>query len=563
MTDAFRPCAVIPVFNHHQKLNDVLDDLQKSGLHCIVVDDGSHAATKAVLQELQKDQAISLFQLSWNQGKGAAVMEGLMRAQQAGYSHAIQIDADGQHDTGAIAQLLAMARANPLALISGQPVYDKSIPKSRLYGRKITGFWVSIETLSTQIPDAMIGFRVYPLESACRLITQTDLSRRMDFDIDIMVRLYWAGVSIKSVPVNIIYPEDGLSHFDTLNDNLRISWLHTRLFFGMIRRLPLLLRRLAGNNSADWHQLQERGSGFGIRILLTTYRLLGHRAFTMLLMPVMAYFFLTGKTARQASRDYLQRLHRVAPNALTEKPDNWLSFRHFMSFGQSLADRFAAWLGHITLEQLDIVGKDLVLDQLKHGQGVVLLTSHLGNIELCRALASLSSCDRPLLVNVLVHTRHAEAFNKILAEVSPDTHIRLIQVDSIGPDTAMLLSEMIERGEMVAIAADRIPVNGSQADSVPVQFLGSDARFPKGPFILASILNCPVFTLFCTRNGQNRFLLEIETFANPLLLPRKQRQEQLTIYLQSYANRLETVCKRAPLEWFNFFDFWKQSGAQH
>ncbi|MFK0573818.1 glycosyltransferase [Endozoicomonas sp.] len=562
MADAFRPCAIIPVFNHHQKLAGVVDALQQSGLHCIVVDDGSNEETKSALHQLQNDNTISLFQLSWNQGKGAAVMEGLMRAQQADFTHAIQIDADGQHDTGAIPDLLTMARQHPDALISGHPVYDKCVPKSRLYGRKITQFWVCIETLSTKVPDAMIGFRVYPLDVTCQLIQKTDISRRMDFDIDVMVRLYWSGIPVKSVPVRIIYPEDGLSHFDTLADNLRISWLHTRLFFGMIRRLPLLLRRFSGDNTQKWHQMQERGSGLGIRILLSTYRLLGHRAFTMLLMPVMAYFFLTGKTARQASQNYLRRLYNIAPEALPEKPGHWLSFRHFMSFGQALADRFAAWLGQITLEHLDIEGKDQVLEKLNTGQGVVLLTSHLGNIELCRALAGLSASEQELPVNVLVHTHHAEAFNRIMAEVSPDANIRLIQVDTIGPDTAILLSEMIDRGEIVAIAADRVPVDGSASDSTSVRFLGDDARFPKGPFILSSILVCPVFTVFCTRNGDNRFLLEIELFADPLLLPRKQRQEQLQIFIQTYADRLETVCKKAPLEWFNFFDFWQKSGAQ-
>ena len=562
MCEAFRPCAVIPVFNHYQKLSAVVEALRQSGLDCIVVDDGSNVETKTALQHLKSDKAITLFQFSRNQGKGAAVMEGFIRAQQAGFSHAIQIDADGQHDTNAIPKLLAIARENPHALISGQPLYDQSAPKARLYGRKITRFWVCIETLSTQIPDAMIGFRVYPLAATCRLIQKTNISRRMDFDIDIMVRLYWAGVPVKSVPVSIVYPADGLSHFDILTDNLRISWLHTRLSCGMIKRLPLLLRRFPKSKPKSWHQIQERGSGFGIRILLTTYRLLGHRAFTMLLMPVMTYFFLTGKTARQASRDYLQRLYNAAPISLPEKPGLRLSFRHFTSFGHALAERFAAWMGQIPLENLDIVGRNHVMEKLNTGQGVVLLTSHLGNIELCRALASLSTSERELQVNALVHTHHAETFNRIMTEVNPNAPIRLIQVDTIGPDTAISLSEMIERGEIVAIAADRVPVNGNNDDSVPVQFLGDNARFPKGPFILSSILNCPVFTIFCTRNGQSRFLLEIGPFADPLLLPRKQRQEQLQTYIQAYANQLETTCKKAPLEWFNFFDFWQKSGAQ-
>ena len=562
MTEAFRPCAIIPVFNHHQKLAAVINALHQSGLHCILVDDGSSGETKAVLKSLAKKPHISLFELSWTQGKGAAVMDGLMRAQRMEFTHAIQIDADGQHDTSALPDLLAMAQAHPDALISGQPAYDSSAPRSRLYGRKITRFWVCIETLSTSLPDAMIGFRVYPLSATCQLIQKTDISRRMDFDIEILVRLYWAGVPIKSVPVHIAYPADGLSHFDVFHDNLRISWLHTRLCFGMLRRFPLLLRRFSRNKPSNWHQMKERGSGFGIHILLTTYRLLGHRAFTILLTPVMVYFFLTGKTARQASRDYLQRLYNVAPASLPRKPDSRLSFQHFMSFGQALADRFAAWLGQIPLDRLDIEGKDQVVDKLNRGQGVVLLTSHLGNIELCRALASLSSPDRELPVNVLVHTRHAEAFNRILANVNPETHFRLIQIDTIGPDTAILLSDMIERGEIVAIAADRVPANSTANDTTVAKFLGGDAHFPKGALVLSSILACPVFTVFCTRNGQGGFLLEIHPLADPLLLPRKQRQEQITMYTQRYANQLEKVCKKAPLEWFNFFDFWQKSGAQ-
>ena len=562
-TTSFRPCAVIPVFNHHHKLEQVLDSLQTQGLHCILVDDGSNTETKTTLDSLVANRHdISLYSLSWNQGKGSAVMEGLMQAQQAGYTHALQMDADGQHDSDALPQLLKTSEEYPDALVTGAPVYDHSAPKSRLYGRKITQFWVCIETLSNEIRDAMIGFRIYPLKTTCQLITDVDITRRMDFDIDIIVRLNWAGVPIKSVPVKISYPKDGISHFDAVADNVRISTLHTRLFFGMLKRLPMLLRRFSERYSGHWSDMQERGSELGIRILLNTYRALGHKAFSMMLTPVMAYFFVTGRTARTASMDYLTRLHKVAPEIFLTKPDSKLSFRHFLSFGYALADRFAAWLGHISLDQLDIQGKERVLEKLASGQGVVFLVSHLGNIELCRALANLSSGDQPLPVNVLVHTKHAPAFNRIMEEVNPDSNIRLIQVDAIGPDTSIMLSEMIDRGEIVAIAADRVPVTGrDESTSVTARFLGQNARFPKGPFILSAILRCPVFTVFCTRQKDNRFLLDIEAFADPLLLPRKRRNEALTEYAQQYASRLEGVCQRSPLEWFNFFDFWQMSGV--
>ncbi len=560
--DSFNPCAIIPVYNHHAQLAKVVQSLHAQGLHCILINDGSDSQIAEKLEVLSESSAdITLSHLSWNQGKGAAVMDGLMRAKAAGFTHAIQVDADGQHDTSALPELMSTAQQYPDALISGRPVYDSSVPKSRLYGRKITQFWVCIETLSRNITDAMVGFRVYPLASVCQLITSTDITRRMDFDIEIMVRLDWAGVPIKSVPVNIIYPEGGTSHFDAVQDNIRISLLHTRLFFGMLKRLPVLLPRhfkKTAEHDKHWMNHKERGTALGIRILLAVYRRLGHKAFVAMLMPVMAYFFATGRKARQASQDYLGRLYKVAPEALSAPPALKDSFRHFLSFGYTLADRFASWSGSITMEQLEIKGHDALLNHLREGEGVILLVSHLGNIELCRALADLKADDLSLMVNVLVHTRHAPAFNKVMQEVNPKSNVRLIQVSSIGPDTSIMLSEMLERGEMVAIASDRLPDQVDENTAVEACFLDEAALFPKGPFILSAILRSPVFTVFCTRKGNNEFLLDIKPFANPVKLPRKQRHEHIAQYAQQYASRLETACKQSPFEWFNFFNFWQK-----
>ena len=557
----FSLCAVIPVYNHHEKLTQVIASLQAYSLQCILVNDGSNPDTREAINQLADlHDNISVCHLPWNQGKGTAVMNGMMLAEQQGFTHALQIDADGQHDSNDLPELLRVARKNPQALVTGAPVYNACAPRSRLYGRKITQFWVCIETLSKEIQDAMIGFRVYPLEAACQLIRSVDVSRRMDFDIDIIVRLYWAGVPVQSVPVSITYPEDGVSHFNTVTDNIRISALHTKLFFGMVRRLPDLLKRFSCRHTGHWADVQERGSELGIRCLLSVYRLLGHKAFAVMLMPVMAYFFATGKDARRASQGYLARLYAFAPESLPCRPDYKLSFRHFIQFGHSLADRFGAWLGKIPLAQLEIHGKEAVEEKLASGRGAVLLVSHLGNIELCRALAQLQKNNVQLPVNVLVHTRHAPTFNRIMSDINPDSNVRLIQVDSIGPDTSIMLSDMIERGEMVAIAADRVSTSDAPGSSVSAEFLGREAQFPRGPFILASILRCPVFTLFCTRQQQGRFLLDIELFADPVKLPRKQRNEHLAEYAQQYARRLESVCQRAPLEWFNFYDFWQTSG---
>ncbi|OSM49757.1 acyltransferase, partial [Aeromonas salmonicida subsp. salmonicida] len=146
-----------------------------------------------------------------------------------GFSHALQVDADGQHDLADIPALLAEAHRDPEALISGRPVYDDSVPKGRLYGRYITHVWVWIETLSFTIKDSMCGFRVYPLAASCALLEQVALGRRMDFDTEVMVRLHWAGVAVRFVPTRVIYPADGSSHFQLWRDNRDISWMHTRL----------------------------------------------------------------------------------------------------------------------------------------------------------------------------------------------------------------------------------------------------------------------------------------------------------------------------------------------
>ena len=235
-------CAVIPSFNHYEKLEPITSHLKNIGLAVILVDDASTAPYADKLAELaKKDDNISLVVHKKNKGKGGAVMTGLLQAGKAGYSHALQIDADGQHNMDDIATALSLAKDNPGALISGRPVYDESIPKSRLIGREITHFWVKIETLSWQTKDTMCGFRVYPLAETCQLLEQVKLGERMDYDIEVMVRLDWRNVPILFFPTHVKYPEDGKSHFRALEDNVLISWLHTRLVFGMLIRLPFLL----------------------------------------------------------------------------------------------------------------------------------------------------------------------------------------------------------------------------------------------------------------------------------------------------------------------------------
>lgn len=240
----FQPCFIVPLYNHGNTLIATLAALSQFDVPILVVDDGSDAATKAVLaQQVACYPNCQALTLRHNLGKGGAVMAGMQHQFNAGFSHALQVDADGQHNLQDIPAMLACARQHPTALVAGVPIYDASIPKGRLYGRYITHVWVWIETLSFELKDTMCGFRVYPLASCCQLLTQQPLGQRMDFDIEIMVRLYWQGIRFKQLPTQVIYPEDGISHFRGWADNWLISKMHSKLFFGMLWRAPHLLAR--------------------------------------------------------------------------------------------------------------------------------------------------------------------------------------------------------------------------------------------------------------------------------------------------------------------------------
>ena len=241
----FKAALVVPCYNHEGAIGQTLSSLKSLGLPCFVVDDGSGEACRRVLADLaQRESAwVTLRTLTPNQGKGAAVIAGFEAALAAGFTHAVQVDADGQHDARDVPPLLELARAHPHAAVTGVAQYDASVPKARLYGRYITLTWVWINTLSLQIRDAMCGLRVYPLAATCAVWRSESLGLRMEFDTEILVRLHWSGVDVLSAPVRVRYPTDGVSHFDLLRDNLRISGMHARLFFGMLLRLPRLLAR--------------------------------------------------------------------------------------------------------------------------------------------------------------------------------------------------------------------------------------------------------------------------------------------------------------------------------
>jgi glycosyltransferase involved in cell wall biosynthesis len=240
----FNPCLIIPVYNHEGPLPGIIERLQPFRLPCILVDDGSRESCAEVMRGLAARYPwLQYIRQDLNRGKGSAVKTGLMAAHQQACSHAVQIDADGQHDIGDLDKFLESARTNPEAVIIGQPIFDDAIPKGRYYARYLTHVWVWINTLSFCIRDSMCGYRVYPVATCVELNRATPLGDRMDFDVEILVRLYWRGIRIISVPTRVGYPQDGVSHFRLWEDNVRLSLMQARLFLGMLLRFPKLVGR--------------------------------------------------------------------------------------------------------------------------------------------------------------------------------------------------------------------------------------------------------------------------------------------------------------------------------
>ncbi len=234
---AFKPCVLIPTYDNPATVRAVVERVREHLADVVVVDDGSGPEARAVLDAIAREGAAHVHHRARNGGKGAAVKDGFRVAEALGYTHALQVDADGQHALDDVPRFLEAARARPEALVLAQPLFDASAPKSRRAGREITRFWTNVEAGGPVIADPMCGFRVYPLRAAIESNTRGDA---MDFDPEIAVRMVWNGVPVINLPTRVRYisrAEGGVSHFRMVRDNALITWMHTRLMLARIARL--------------------------------------------------------------------------------------------------------------------------------------------------------------------------------------------------------------------------------------------------------------------------------------------------------------------------------------
>jgi predicted LPLAT superfamily acyltransferase len=303
------------------------------------------------------------------------------------------------------------------------------------------------------------------------------------------------------------------------------------------------------NKPADprhWAAINEASFVAGMRLLFWVCRVFGRWPFRIVLYPVLLWYVLTQPRARRASSGYLARVG--VPHGVMGV------LRHFGVFAEAILDKMLLWGGLFDFTRVHLHGAAPLLEMIRERRGALLVCSHLGNLDLCRALSLRTP---GLKLTVLVHTRHAQAFNDMLARLDPRSQLNLMQVTEMSPAMAMQLSERIGRGEFVVIAGDRVPVS-DQPRVALAPFLGQQAAFPVGPWVMASALGCPVYAMFATRGSQDgRHELHFELLRERVALPRRGRDEALAGLAGDYARLLERHVRRAPLEWFNFYDFWQ------
>jgi len=299
---------------------------------------------------------------------------------------------------------------------------------------------------------------------------------------------------------------------------------------------------------------------FGLRFLMVLYRFLGRHIFSILLFPVAVYFILVRPDSRRASLDFLRAHYQFFPEKWSAKPGYWHVVKHFQQFAEAILDKLLAWSADMSIDEFDVQNTKSV-DALMHDKrGRLIIGTHLGNLEYCRGF--IQRFDGKA-INILLYDKHAGNFVSMIQRLNPDSRLNIFQVDELDVATLLRLKDRVDRGEWVFIAGDRTPLTGAKR-TVNASFLGREAPFPIGPYVLAKALACPVNLMFAYRynkNGRSRIYFEVVPFSDKVELSRKQKETDLQRYAQQFASELQSQCATAPYQWFNFYDFWASSAT--
>jgi len=298
-----------------------------------------------------------------------------------------------------------------------------------------------------------------------------------------------------------------------------------------------------------WAKQSERGSLLLMRLGFAAVNLLGRGLMVPVVWLVVGYFYLSRRSARLAIAEYQQKLREFSQGAVA-LPRTFAVYRQYLAFTDALLDKLDVWRGKISRDHLTLIDPHDVHSQLGQGRGQILVTAHLGNAEITRALVGQMP---DVHINILMHSKGAQRFNQVLAAAGASAH--LIEVSELDAALMLDLAQRLERGQWLAIAGDRIPIHGQRTTAV--QFLGGQAQLPQGPWLLAALLRCPLNLLLCLPNADKGFSVILERLADASTAPRGGRAQQIAQQAQHYADRLAHYCQQSPLQWFNFYPFWE------
>lgn len=301
------------------------------------------------------------------------------------------------------------------------------------------------------------------------------------------------------------------------------------------------------NSTTSWRSIREKGSSAGILITAFVHRWLGSWVAETILYGVAAYFFLTDASMRNASRRYLEKVG---------KPGLRNVYRHYLSFALTSLERMDAWNDQLESYSINYFGIEH-LDRFSEAhRGAVLIGAHMGNIDSLRVLG----VRRQARTNILMDRRNSRQFSKILKRYAPQMEEGVFEYDPGSIGQLFQLKSAIENGEFVGLLGDRVAAESARgaARVSEVLFLGERALLPHAPFLFAAHLQCPVFLVFSLRRGRRAYDFYVEPFAERIELPEDSRDAALNAYAEAYARRLEHYCRKYPLQWFNFYDFWRK-----
>lgn len=546
-----RFCIIMPCYEKHAlMLESTLHKYLNLGYPIIVIDDGSSSEYKLVIEDVTRKYNCTLITTKNNSGKGHAIKQGLQLASELNFSHAIQIDSDGQHNHQRVNLLIQASRNNPNALISGIPLYNESIPKARFYGRYLTHFWVWIHTLSFDIKDSMCGFRVYPLIHTNQILKRYNIGNKMDFDIEILVHHHWGNVKLDFIDIEVDYPADGTSYFNSFHDNVLISKMHTKLFFSMLIRIPMILKKKLVSKSIhetkSWHDSKEKGSLLLMFLTLKMFKLLGVPLTRFIGKIISFYYSIFSSASKKNSKRY-QFNYQEFCRAHSLPIIRFNYFNHVSSFTNMVIDKLGVWNNQIKRSDIHAGDLEEYYKILNHNVGKFFISSHFGNIEVIRSLGHSGSSFK---INALMHTGNSKKIFSILSTLSKEATLGIIEVDQTSPGLAINLKDKLEANELIFCMGDRVTINSNK--TLKASLLDKTAILPYGPFILAHVLNHPIYAIHCYKE-KNIYRIKLKE-----LISNKELNKNMNIQsiANQYIDEVQSLVIKQPTQWFNFTNIW-------